>query len=248
MIPAEQIEQFLTPQELPEFLYHHLFNDIVVKGSNEQLGTTPSTNFSQPGHDHLGDTIKPGKIDNYNSPSFYIRNMYGSGFISIQSGTCQFLLRESDQKALLLLNGGQSCIFLKDSIHVGASHNPYLYKLSLPNNYDNGRAIAYAWDLYASSITRKTDVEEIQDPLEKLDFVRGLTYIDRDTPDTGFVVEDIDKTGLPGIVNREDPKNPSEITSYSGKGLLSLLFAAVREIKHIVFDLRERVEVLERGV
>ena len=108
------------------------------------------------------------------------------------------------------------------------------WALELTGTLNYRKAVADQWALYACSISDKENIEEISDPVAKIKNLRGLTFTRDGVPATGMVVEDMDKTGLPGIVQKVGAK----IESFNPFALLSLVISTLRELV-------ARVEALE---
>ena len=100
----------------------------------------------------------------------------------------------------------------------------------------SGKSVTSDAFLYWPSFSHtKTDILPISAPLDKLKKVRGLTYKKDGVDDAGFVVEDLDSVGIPGLIQKEG----TSIKSFSLRPVLALLVECVKAIL-------ERLDALEK--
>jgi len=130
-------------------------------------------------------------------------------------------------------------------IGVGVSEEDLTHAITLPNNSDaSGQAKANAFVTY-SSLRYKSDIKEIENPLEKIAQLRGVTYNWKDSgrPDVGLIAEEVGKV-FPEVVSYEPNGKDAFGIDYSK--LTSLLLASVKAQQNMIETQNEKISRLEK--
>jgi hypothetical protein len=99
----------------------------------------------------------------------------------------------------------------------------------------------------------KENIEEINDPLQKVLSIRGVTFTRNDLSDKtkrhiGVIAQEIEKI-LPEVVHdsldHDSDGNPIEIKTVAYGNIVSVLIEAIKEQNKEIEDLKERVKILE---
>lgn len=200
--------------------------------------------FSKDGHNHDGDTLRFDRVDSNHADTLLIQTTQDAAKIRLKADTGAQLnlfgpsgttpggvvLDAKDEQIFKAWEDGRISF-----ANAGVTVAPYGLRTKDDADWAN---VGYSWEVYASSILLKQNVVKIQNPAEKLEKIRGLTYTKNGRSETGFVVEEIEDMDLPGAVTRGDKENPLLITSYNP---LSILATVVEALK----SLTKRVAALE---
>lgn len=111
------------------------------------------------------------------------------------------------------------------------------------NAYTNG-----AWNS-SSDVRMKTDIEKIDNALEKLDSIGGYTYLKQGVPEAGVIAQEVE-TVLPQAVTQtaltlNDGNVLDDARAVNINGVVALLVEALREEKQARMALEARLQVLE---
>lgn len=142
--------------------------------------------------------------------------------------------------------GGAANLSYNDStgyLGLGASGGDVTHRLTLPNTDGvAGRVKANAYVTY-SSRRYKSGVERIQNPMEILSKIDGVTYKWNDSgrTDIGFIAEDVGKT-LPCVVDYE--KNGVDAIAMDYTRINAVLVEAVKEQAKIISIQKEQFNKL----
>jgi hypothetical protein len=120
-------------------------------------------------------------------------------------------------------------------VAVNGGANSDGYALELANSADTGKARAYAWATY-SSARLKTNIETLDDPMDKIMQMRGVSYEWKadGTKDVGFIAEEMGQV-LPEVVHFGKDGRAQSI-DYSR--LTSVLVEAVKSLKSEINQLK----------
>jgi hypothetical protein len=142
--------------------------------------------------------------------------------------------------------GGASNLVYNDSngyLGVGASGGALTHRLTLPNTSDvGGRVKANAFVTYSSKRYKDT-IQKIENPLDILDKINGVTYQWKDSgrSDIGFIAEDVGKI-LPCVVDYE--KNGVDAIAMDYTRINAVLVEAVKEQTKIIFSQKKQLDKL----
>jgi len=188
-----------------------------------------------------------------NAAGYY--NTTGSGNIFIgfraghnETGSNKLYIANSPVDANVLIYGDFS------TGRVGLGTKTLSYRLQLPNTADtSGRGLANAWVTY-SSRRWKTNVEPIENALDKVEKLRGVYFDWKENGkhDIGFIAEEVGEV-IPEVVGySEDGKN-AESLDYPR--IVALLVEAIKEQQKKIDalesalaqneSLKQRIEALE---
>lgn len=118
---------------------------------------------------------------------------------------------------------------------------------SSPNATFNGNVTAF------SDERLKENIEDIDDPLQKVLSIRGVSFTRNDFPDKekrhiGVIAQEIEKV-LPEVVHtcfEKDSKGEDiEIKTVAYGNIVSVLIEAIKEQNKEIEDLKNRVKILE---
>ena len=127
---------------------------------------------------------------------------------------------------------------------IGVSEEETTHGLTLPNTSGvGGQAKANAFVTY-SSMRYKSDIKEIQNPLEKIAQLRGVTYNWKDSgkSDVGLIAEEVGEV-MPEIVSFEPNGKDAFGIDYSK--LTSLLLASIKAQQDMIETQNKKIEELE---
>jgi len=85
--------------------------------------------------------------------------------------------------------------------------------------------------IHACTAAKKTDKSPIDKPAEKLSKLHGITFTQNNIPGTGITFEDLESTGLPGAVSRDEEGNPL------GVNFSTVIPLLVEEVKNLRAEL-----------
>lgn len=190
------------------------------------------TELAQASHTHSNEILYPSQIVRYSGATYLYLN--AGAWIAMRldaNAHIEFLPKEGYYFDIL----GATRVKRDATIS---------YAFEITGTAGTRNARADAWDLWACSLQDKTNVAEISDPASRLANIRGLTYEREGKAETGFVVEDIEKTLLPGSVYTKDGK----IESYNPLSILALAVQTINNQAAAITDLQERVSALEARV
>lgn len=109
--------------------------------------------------------------------------------------------------------------------------------------YTNG-----AWNS-SSDVRMKTDIEKIDNALDRLDRIGGYTYLKQGMPEAGVIAQEVEKV-LPQAVTQtaltlNDGSVLEDARAVNINGVVALLVEALREEKQARLALEARLQVLE---
>jgi len=183
-----------------------------------------------------------------------IKQYYGTDddtYIQFRDSTGNYL-EISGSKCGIALSGSKVATTGKLGIGVSIHDNNITHALTLPNTDDvYGKIIANAYTTY-SSVRYKKDIQPIENALDMISNIEGVTYKWRDgsAQDIGFIAEDVGKT-LPEIVEWESDGVSAQSMDYTR--ITPVLVEAVKEQqiqikkqKKLIEQLFEKIEELKK--
>jgi len=157
-------------------------------------------------------------------------NIGSSGGTHVTLDNNELHARSGSGTANLYLNdfGGNVLIATASTGRLGVGTYTPGYRLELPNYASvNGRGRANAWVTYSSARWKK-NIEPIEDPLDKVQSLRGVRFDWKEDgkADIGLVAEEVGQI-LPELVDYEDNGVDAKALDYGR--LVALLIEAVKE-------------------
>ena len=142
----------------------------------------------------------------------------------------------------LRLNGSMEVV--NGYVGIGVSEEEITHGLTLPNSSGaDGQAKANAFVTY-SSLRYKKDIKAIEDPLEKISRLRGVTYNWKDSgePDVGLIAEEVGGV-LPEVVSFET--NGVDAFGIDYSKLTSLLLESIKAQQEMIENQNDKIQALE---
>lgn len=168
------------------------------------------------------------------------------GNITIHNGSPTLALRDTDHKSAFIHTNGNTLYVLRSSGNNGTTWD------SGPNgrhpmtmNLDNG-TVTFSGDVAAySDRTLKCDIKPIENALDKVNSLNGVTYnwinnADDDSRSTGLIAQDVEKV-LPEVIARD--KDDKMTVAYGN--MMGLLVESVKELTSQVNDLKAETNDLK---
>ena len=116
----------------------------------------------------------------------------------------------------------------------------------------SGNLVATANVTAQSDIKLKKDIQTIQNALDKVLKLRGVTFVRKDIPDDGVqigvIAQEVEKV-IPEVVKLSQTETPEgntyEVKTVAYANLIGLLIEAIKDQHQIIDDLKKRVGDLE---
>ena len=149
----------------------------------------------------------------------------------------------------LVLSGSAVCVDQK--IGVGLAIENITHAITLPDNADNsGKIKANAYMTYSSQRFKK-DVEVIDNPIETIQNLRGVTFTwkKNSQKDYGFIAEEVGKE-LPIIVEWDDKKSNQETPralSMDYTRIIPILLEGIKSQQNQIDNLKDEIKCLKQG-
>tara|TARA_A100001515_G_scaffold26453_1_gene20305 strand:- start:4055 stop:5092 length:1038 start_codon:yes stop_codon:yes gene_type:complete len=140
-----------------------------------------------------------------------------------------------------VISGSSLTIETTKGMGVGVVGDAITHAITLPNNDDStGRIKANAFVSYSSQRYKK-DIKILNDPMEVLNKIEGVSFKWKDTDrlDYGFIAEDVGKV-LPNIVSWENNKRDAQGMDYLK--IISFLVEAVKNQQKEINKLKQTVK------
>ncbi len=100
--------------------------------------------------------------------------------------------------------------------------------------------------MYANSDIRlKTNIKPIENSLEKVNKLRGVTYNKKNNiskTDIGLIAQEVESV-IPEVVTEDD--SPEKIKSIAYSNMTALLIESIKELTKKNEELQKRIEILE---
>jgi len=154
----------------------------------------------------------------------------------------------SGSGAGVVLSG--STIYVDEKLGVNMPIGGVTHAITLPDNADNtGRIKANAYMTYSSQ-RFKTDVEVIDNPIQTIKNLRGVTFTwkKNSQKDYGFIAEEVGKE-LPIIVewdNNNTQETPSAL-SMDYTRIIPILLEGIKSQQNQIDDLKDEIKSLKQG-
>jgi len=159
--------------------------------------------------------------------------------IYYNDGSAEILVISGSAAKGIVLSG--SHVIVDQKLGVGIPNSDITHAITLPNN-DNttGQIKANAFVSYSSQRYKK-DIEVLNDPMDVLNKLNGVSFKWKDTErvDYGFIAEDVGKV-LPGIVSWEDNKKDAQGMDYLK--IISFLVEAVKKQQKQIDELNQKLK------
>ena len=164
-----------------------------------------------------------------------------SGEANLHFGTDNYLtIKGSDAKGTVL-SGSAVEVQTSNGLGVFVSGDDITHAITLPNSNqaNRGKIKANAFVSY-SSARYKDNIETLNDPMEVLNQINGVSFNWKDTGDLdyGFIAEDVGKV-LPSIVSWEDNKKDAQGMDYLK--IISFLVEATKKQQLEIDELKQKL-------
>lgn len=186
----------------------------------------------------ISDTLVQISADSLTGGSVVIRNPI-NGLSSIRTGE-SLTFNSPAGGSSILLNGAGDSYFINSKIGLGTYTPSNILTVVQSSSTD---PIADAWTTY-SSRRWKTDIKTIDNALEKVQRLRGVTYQwKKDSKhDIGLIAEEVGKV-IPEIVVYEE--NGKDARSVDYARLVALLIEAVKEQQKTINTMQKKISESE---
>jgi len=144
-----------------------------------------------------------------------------------------------------------SSVYVDDYLGVNVPRGSATHAITLPDNADNtGKIKANAYMTY-SSARFKQDVEVIENPIETIQNLRGVTFTwkKNDQKDYGFIAEEVGKE-LPIIVEWDDNNSTGETPqalSMDYTRIIPILLEGIKSQQKQIDNLKDEIKCLKQG-
>jgi len=143
-----------------------------------------------------------------------------------------------------------SAIHMNQTLGVGVPIGGITHAVTLPDNADNtGRMKANAYMTYSSQRFKK-DVEVIDNSIETIQNLRGVTFTwkKNNQKDYGFIAEEVGKE-LPIIVewDNKNSENPPQAMSMDYTRIIPILLEGIKSQQNQIDNLKAEIKCLKQG-
>ena len=143
-----------------------------------------------------------------------------------------------------------SSVYVDQKMGVGVSNDNITHAITLPDNADNsGKIKANAFMTY-SSARFKEDVQVIDNPIETIQNLRGVTFTwkKNDQKDYGFIAEEVGKE-LPIIVEWDNKNSESspQAMSMDYTRIIPILLEGIKSQQNQIDQLKDEINTLKKG-
>ena len=148
----------------------------------------------------------------------------------------------------IVLSG--SAVYIDQKIGVGMPIGGVTHGITLPDVADNsGKIKANAYMTYSSQRFKK-DVEVIDNPIETIQNLRGVTFTwkKNDQKDYGFIAEEVGKE-LPIIVewDNKNSENSPQAMSMDYTRIIPILLEGIKSQQNQIDNLKDEIKCLKQG-
>jgi len=148
----------------------------------------------------------------------------------------------------IVLSG--SNVYVDQKIGVGMPIGGVTHGITLPDVADNsGKIKANAYMTYSSQRFKK-DVEVIDNPIETIQNLRGVTFTwkKNNQKDYGFIAEEVGKE-LPIIVewDNKNSENPPQAMSMDYTRIIPILLEGIKSQQNQIDNLKDEIKCLKQG-
>jgi len=143
-----------------------------------------------------------------------------------------------------------SALYVDQKIGVGMPIGGVTHGITLPDVADNsGKIKANAYMTYSSQRFKK-DVEVIDNPIETIQNLRGVTFTwkKNDQKDYGFIAEEVGKE-LPIIVewDNKNSENSPQAMSMDYTRIIPILLEGIKSQQNQIDNLKDEIKCLKQG-
>ena len=143
-----------------------------------------------------------------------------------------------------------SAVYVDQKLGVNIPIGSATHAITLPDNADNtGRIKANAYMTYSSQ-RFKTDVEVIDNPIQTIKNLRGVTFTwkKNSQKDYGFIAEEVGKE-LPIIVewDNNDTQETPQALSMDYTRIIPILLEGIKSQQNQIDDLKDEIKSLKQG-
>lgn len=168
-------------------------------------------------------------------------------YISYNEEGSDHLIISGSSKGIALSG---SSVYVDQKMGVGVSNDNITHAITLPDNADNsGKIKANAFMTY-SSARFKEDVQVIDNPIETIQNLRGVTFTwkKNSQKDYGFIAEEVGRE-LPIIVewDTEANQNQPRAMSMDYTRIIPFLLEGIKSQQKQIDSLKDEIKVLKRG-
>ena len=156
--------------------------------------------------------------------------------------TDNFLTLSGSHVAGAVISGSSLVVNTTNGIGVGVSGGDITHAITLPNNDNStGQIKANAFVCYSSQRYKK-DIQILNDPMDVLNKINGVSFKWKDTDrlDYGFIAEDVGKV-LPNIVAWENNKKDAQGMDYLK--IISFLVEATKKQQKEIDELKRELSI-----
>lgn len=156
--------------------------------------------------------------------------------------TDNFLTLSGSHVAGAVISGSSLVIDTTNGIGVGVAGDDITHAITLPNNDNStGKIKANAFVSYSSQRYKK-DIQILNDPMDVLNKINGVSFKWKDTDrlDYGFIAEDVGKV-LPNIVAWENNKKDAQGMDYLK--IISFLVEATKKQQKEIDELKQELSI-----
>ncbi len=156
--------------------------------------------------------------------------------------TDNFLTLSGSHVAGAVISGSSLVVNTTNGIGVGVSGGDITHAITLPNNDNStGQIKANAFVCYSSQRYKK-DIQILNDPMDVLNKINGVSFKWKDTDrlDYGFIAEDVGKV-LPNIVAWENNKKDAQGMDYLK--IISFLVEATKKQQKEIDQLKRELSI-----
>lgn len=187
-----------------------------------------------------GNTYVQGVDKNSRQNIMLAENIYCGGYIYHNGDTNTYMVFESSGDRIRMAAGG---VEMLDMVEGGTDYIDIIDRVRVYSGGDmicEGNVVAYTTTT-VSDERQKENIAPIEDPLEKIKQINGVTFDWKQTKEAsaGVIAQEVEKI-LPQIVKEKELREQGKFKAVEYDGLVGLLIEAVKE-------LTQRVEELENG-
>ena len=146
----------------------------------------------------------------------------------------------------VVMSGSHFMVNPTVGVGVNISCDDVTHAITLPNNNNSSGAIKANSFISYSSVRYKKDIEILEDPMEILKNLNGVSFKwkDSDEKDYGFIAEDVGRI-LPNIVSWDDNKKDAQGMEYVK--LISFLVEAAKKQNSEIDYLKQTLAEIKRS-
>lgn len=232
-LDIDDVEECYLESEIPTTT-EGVTTHVLVRTSDSKLRALAKGDLPVNSHNHEGETLQNLEIDATGLPDSVARwDINANQALVIASGSSPQLIISGAGYATransVHLQGGDGWIRVgPNGVAINSTvSSTYALKLS-----STGKAIAEGWYTYPCSIGDKENIVEISDAAEKIEAIKGITFVQDGVQRAGVSAEDLDSTGLPGATIID------ENGKYEGINQMVLIPLLVQAVKELISEVK----------